>query len=155
MDQVFARTKDSLTEVRGMVSDVSFVEERKLFARNIKAISEGTSHLNEEMQNLSKACQDSALATKSFSSENQTLSESIGRFAEKLNTASKGVEALASELERTEKKISLSTDELKRQIGESSRAMSDDVQRATAASALLASKIIEIAEIVIERTKKT
>lgn len=153
INAVFAQTKEGLLEVKRITAETAFADERKALVRNVKSVTDAASRLHQEMQNLASVSQEAASATKGLSTENNALAESFARIETKLDAAAKGTETFAVAMERTEQRIATSAEDLKRQINESAKAMAEDLQRTTAASSLLVSKIIEIAEIVIERTK--
>jgi len=153
INSVFAQTKEGLLEVKRITAETAFADERKAFVRNVKSVTDATGRLHQEMQTLASVSHDAATATKSLSTENTVLAESFARIETKLDSVAKGAETFAVAMLQTEQRFTAGAEELKRQINESARAMSGDLQRATEASSLLVSKIIEIAEIVIERTK--
>jgi hypothetical protein len=126
--QVFAQTKEGLIEVRGMVSDVAFVDERKVFVRNIKTITDGTARLNTEFQNLTNVSQEAAAATKAWSTESQSLCGSLGAIGSNLNEVAVGAKALGTALKTTEQNVTSSVEEADQRVieGDGRRPKADD-----------------------------
>ncbi|WLI90404.1 hypothetical protein Q4S45_04585 [Massilia sp. R2A-15] len=84
MKNTLASARDSLAEIRGLVSETSFVAEREELARSLKSTSEATSLLNAALTDLAskarvsaQSTQESVVATDGFQETVRTLAAQI------------------------------------------------------------------------------
>lgn len=81
MKSTLVSAKDSLTTVRGLVNDTSFVAERKEMAAHMRATVEGALALNNALNELTKRTQEGAQATKQISISSADFSNTLSQIS--------------------------------------------------------------------------
>lgn len=82
MKSTLALARDGLTEIRGLVSDTSFVSEREELARSIKATIEAATHLNKAFGEFAARSREGAQTAQQVTTSTASLGDSL----RKLNT---------------------------------------------------------------------
>lgn len=122
MKSTLALTREALLQVRGMISDTSFVAEREQLARSIKATIDATTKLNQSLSAMSGASGAAAQATQQATAASDTLTSTLIGMHERLSSlgasdgpfasAAKEVVAAADALNAGTKQIAMAATHL-------------------------------------------
>ena len=179
MENVIVDAKASVMEVREVISDPAIATERKAFARNIKAVSDATAGLQQAASDLKGEFEDIGRATggvveqvgrsaehvrdlsEAANDAGRNLHQASGQFAALAGgaaalgeTFAKAASDLATATERVKLLTLQSTDQLEGAVKRTSDALATAVKDATDAATMLTTKLVSVADIIIEETQK-
>jgi hypothetical protein len=115
LQNTFASAREGLAEVRGLVQETSFTQEREELARSVKMTVMAVNALNKNLQEFAARSEASAKSSQLFSASQMSLNAKLGEFQEKLDRLGEAqgeLSATSEELLRAQSIVAEGTEQM-------------------------------------------